>query len=76
MKRPTVFQLNLLMQFPRDGSYISRWRINNPSTHEVADSKHFERLILKGYITEHAIHGWMFRLTDEAIEYLNGVKIK
>lgn len=75
MKRPTVFQLNLLVQFPRDGGYISGLKIHRPNGYS-ATNQEIRRLCLKGYVTEHPSTLWMFRLTDEMISYLNGVKIK
>lgn len=76
MKRPTIFQLNLLMQFPMDGSYVHLTNIKNPNTGWTITHDHSRRLLRKGYITEHPKSFFQFRLTDEAIEYLNGVKIK
>lgn len=76
MKRPTVFQLNLLAQLPRDGSYTYRTNIKNPTTGYGITFQQVDRLLLKGYITEHPDYAFQFRLTDDAISYLNGVKIK
>ena len=75
MKRPTVFQLNLLMQFPRDESYIL-WLFLKGNGGRAMTRERIQLLQLKGYIEEHTTQSWRFRLTDETIEYLNGVKIK